>query len=181
MTAEFKILFALLSATVILPLSSAAQQQRGFAFGGTWSSRQCGISASISPEAGLFNEISISADLWDVLDGSEGCPGLIASYDRIYSIQTWSHRDSDISLFIGPGYSAGWVLDRGKDWGWLAGMDVIVGIMASFRTPVDLCFGFKAILGLHADVNSTHNSTLTFYKNGYQRAYLPELRIRYRF
>lgn len=179
MTAEFKPLIALLLATVISFPSAA--QQRGFAMGSSWSTRQCGLNASFSPDADAINEVSLCADLWDVLDGSSRTPGVIASYDKCYALRTWEHEDCGISLYLGPGFCAGWVMDKDKEWGWLAGMDILMGISASFRVPVEICFGLKAVLGLHADVNNPHNSTLTFYKNGWQRAYQPELRIRYRF
>lgn len=179
MTAEFKILATLLSATVISFPSAA--QQRGFALGSSWSTRECGLSASLSPGSDIVNELSLCADLWDVLDGDVGSPGVIASYDMCYTIRSWANPDCGISLYLGPGFCAGWVMDRDKEWGWMAGMDILLGICARFRVPIDLSFGFKVVLGLHANVNDSHNSTLTFYKNGWQRACQPELRLRYRF
>ena len=163
---------------LIAPLRAAAQKAE---LGIMSSPRSAGIALLLSGKGGSRSLIRTYVDLYKVIDGTCKSPGYKIDYHILYPLFDRSCPDGlSFHLSAGPGVTAGYVRDRGKEIGAAAGLSGVVSIAIVFRS-VTVSAGFSAALGCHMNFSNIHENTLEFYKNGVYQSYIPEITIRYRF
>ncbi len=177
--------------TAVLLLSSChsllAQQDgkfhRRLEAGGIFSFKGCGLSLVAPMKGGGMGEIRLLADFEHVLINHEARPGTRIQLLRHFGLKEMDLGDDlAIQLTGGPGLTAGLVRDRGKDAGYLIALSVGGGADFLFKTvPVSVFVGLSADIGAHVIIRNQYDNTMTFYQNGWRRAWYPEVSVKYRF
>lgn len=128
-----------------------------------------------------FHDITIAADLQDVLTGQSRLPGVRISYTMDYVLATASTDTFTLRWFAGPGFTAGYVRDMKSGFGIMAGICGNAGAEFSFRVPVCISISFTPCLATHISYGSGIPN-LDLYRSGIiLQSISPKLGIRYEF
>lgn len=128
-----------------------------------------------------FHDISIAADLQDVLTGQSRIPGVRLSYTMDYVLGTARTDTFTLRWFAGPGFTAGYVRDMRKGFGIMAGICGSAGAEFSFSVPVCISISFTPSLATHISYRS-EIPNLDLYRSGILlQSISPKLGIRYEF
>ena len=85
-----------------------------------------------------------------------------------------------LSWMAGPGLMFGYVSDSDNVFGFSGSVTAGTSLMFDFLRKVGIVLSFSADMGLHYSRSDGH-PVMRSYRNGYFRAYYPELRLLYQF
>lgn len=163
-------------------LANAQESETLFSGGLTQSPKAVGICASIDKHDHI-SSFSIVADLYKVLNGENGLPGVKMNYTVDLPIyQTISAKGNRYIWYAGPGVTAGVVRDFQSVMGVIGGLRGNVGFRTIFRDHFVVAAGFSADIAFHARQSAEKGTIeMKFYKNGVFRTMYPEVRLEYIF
>ena len=128
-----------------------------------------------------FAEISLKGETGEMFMGRTEIPGVSASFTWNMKIYDWTSRNGNtVSIFAGPGLTAGWGEDLKKPSGGFIGLKGRVGGECSFNRKVIISVSISPVIGTHA-VLLEDSIRMTYYRNGLLGAVIPEIGIKYRF
>ena len=128
-----------------------------------------------------FAEISLKGETGEMFMGRTEIPGVSASFTWNMKIYDWTSRNGNtVSIFAGPGLTAGWCEDLKKPSGGFIGLKGRVGGECSFNRKVIISVSVSPVIGTHA-VLLEDSIRMTYYRNGLLGAVIPEIGIKYRF
>ncbi|MBO8445286.1 MAG: hypothetical protein IAC23_06295 [Bacteroidetes bacterium] len=128
-----------------------------------------------------FHDMTLEADLYNVLSGKSRCPGIRFSYIKDFIFASSEHEDFVLNWYAGPGFTAGYVMDHAcEEYGLMTGLCANVGVEFNFEVPVCISIGLMPSLAAHF-VKEEGNLTLNIYTNGLMHILSPKLGIKYRF
>ena len=131
--------------------------------------------------ADSFAEISLKGEMGEMFMGRTEIPGVSASFIWNMKIYDWTSRNGNtVSIFAGPGLTAGWGEDLRKQSGGFIGLKGRVGGECSFNRKVIISVSVSPVIGSHA-VLLEDSIRMTYYRNGLLGAVIPEIGIKYRF
>ena len=176
-----RILPILILTLLLLPLEGRCEGERVL-LGGYFSPKACGVT-TVFPGEKVFHELRLSADLDGVIRGLTAYPGVRADWHMNYHIGNWKpSEEMQVRFYAGPGVMLGYVRDGDRGRGVAAALSGTIGAAFVFSSsPIRITLGFSGVLGCHATITGTRNSTLTLYRSGLRNTVIPELGIRYCF
>lgn len=128
-----------------------------------------------------FAEISLKGETGEMFMGRTEIPGVSASFTWNMKIYDWTSRNGNtVSIFAGPGLTAGWGEDLRKQSGGFIGLKGRVGGECSFNRKVIISVSVSPVIGTHAALLED-SIRMTYYRNGLLGAVIPEIGIKYRF
>lgn len=146
---------------------------------------------------GIFHTVTAYVDLYGIPSSRCLYPGFKANVSRQYSLKSWAKDGYSISMYAGPGVSAGYVRDhdkgRGIDLSTLISDNPGVAFAVSgdigwrfdFGGFVALDLSFTAEAGVHVRRNEKEKgyaaTSLSIYNNGLMQALYPQLIILFKF
>lgn len=176
-----------LTVALLLGCSEAFAQRRIERAGILNSPKGFGVSLGISQDdRGIYNTVSITADMEGILDGTEEYPGAKITWLHENVLKRGKIRDDvDYAFFWGGGFSAGFVKDHGaanRNHGIMAGMATGVGVVFIFSGRLDISASFSGELGLQLRKDENYGTMdLSWYENGVLKAFIPQITLYYRF
>ncbi|MCI1786025.1 MAG: hypothetical protein LKI59_07815 [Bacteroidales bacterium] len=125
----------------------------------------------------------VNADFHGIINGKTKMPGIMFSYFYNFeSVRRKLNTESYISFYAGPGTVAGYLKDKGKDFGAMGGLAADAGINMIFSKSFVISFGWSSEFAFHLKKSDNPDyNVMTLYKNGVYRWYYPELKILYEF
>ena len=145
------------------------------------SPRGFGLSIDYTTKSDIRNSFTVYADIYKMTDGSADAPGVkivYLHYNRIGGL-TGPHATYD--LFIAPGFSTGYVLDKDKVYpGILTAADISFALRMVPERHFELEFGVLTEIGLISGVGKGGTQT-GIYSNGLRQSLYPIIKIMYRF
>lgn len=185
-------LFSAVTASLMLSSSVTSLHARPKAAGITFS--YTGISLCYEHEIGKdrsYLDLSLKSEFSEYTLGRSEYPGISTSITWNSMLRQWTTSEGNIiSIFVGPGVTAGYGKDfpesakSGTSTGSYDG--VFFGIMGRavvecrFSRNVNLTAGISPIIGSHIVYNNGLMS-MKWYRNGLYYALVPEIGIKYRF
>ena len=151
--------------------------------GAFFSPKATGLSSLSSIGAGedAFIQADLLLDMNGVYRAWNESPGLQLRAAAEYVIIRGSFATGTaIRWMAGPGLMFGYVSDVDNVFGFTGCVTAETSLMFDFRRKVGIVFSFAADLGLHYRETEVH-PILKSYRNGYFRAYYPEIRLLYNF
>lgn len=147
------------------------------------SPRSAGAGVSFAPRGNSRSVLRLYADVLDMLGGKHKSPGVKTDYHMMFSHAPIKvNDDTDLILSIGPGVALGYVSDTDFKHEFAAGVSCMASAALRFRrVPLTVSVDFSAMAGFRATQKNQFDQTLTLYKNGLRRCWIPELTIAYRF
>ena len=174
-----KIKILLLTACVLL--SHANMNAGGFQTGTFHSPKGFGFCFDHPAVDGIINSYILYADLYGIWDGSKTVPGIKLVYLHQNRLLAFRLPETNAGLFIAPGFSTGYVTDRGKEGhGIVTAADISLSIRFSFEKAFELEAGFLLELGFFSQYQNNYTST-QLYENGLRNAARPHIKLLYRF
>ena len=180
-------LIPLIAAVLIMfPVASSAQS-RVERIGIVNSPKGFGISLGLKQnDRGIYNTLNLTADLEGILDATEDTPGIKLSYIHENILKSGTIReDVGYRLYIGGGFSAGFVKDHGpadRNHGAMLGMSAGAGVIFLFPGRIDIAISLTGEFGLHLRTDENYgNLDLAWYENGVIKAPIPQITLYYRF
>ena len=168
---------ALLSVGGGVPAAAAGPKSAGAGFAFTGISINWQQNASRS----TFHNISLEMDLYRVLSGESRTPGVRFSYVKDFIFASSEHENFTLNWYAGPGFTAGYVMDRGSEgYGLMAGLCADIGAEFNFDIPVCISIGLTPSIAAHV-AREEGNTAMDMYTNGLLHIISPKLGIRYRF
>ena len=160
-------------------LDAANRKDGGdWSLGGTFSLRGVGLGAERSSESGAaFESFSLTLDLIDILDGTASTPGLKATYHHNLIVQDF--QAGKYVLYLGPGLTAGRVRDTRGHLGLMAGLSGDAGLRMQCLHSITLSVEFQLDFALQ--FKNRIRPDMSLYATGIRNAYLPYVKIQYRF
>ena len=120
-------------------------------------------------------------DLYQVLSGESRTPGVRFSYVKDFIFASSEHENFTLNWYAGPGFTAGYVMDRGSEgYGLMAGLCADIGAEFNFDIPVCISIGLTPSFAAHV-AREEGNTAMDMYTNGLLHIISPKLGIRYRF
>lgn len=152
----------------------------GWAAGIASSPDHIGLTARTRDSDGLFNTFTLTLEMRGIYKGAEHSPGVQFSF--LHNRFIWQGRTPGgyrCMLYAGPGVTGGYVRNRGEDLGLMA------GVCGDIGGGVKLLGGITMAVELKADaaflISDLSSPSMTFYRAGLYRCWLPVLRIIYEF
>ncbi|MBO6169681.1 MAG: hypothetical protein J6O51_06885 [Bacteroidales bacterium] len=183
-------LYTLLTAVLLgllFPTLEANAQEAGL-FN---SPKGIGLVFRSAEKADAFNNLTAYVDIYGVATSRCSYPGYKMNFSRLYVFSRKPHDGYSISLYAGPGLSAGYVRDHDKGRGWdisslmsdnqgiMLGISGGAGCRFDFGTRVALDLSLTAEAGLHLRRNESEKNysatNLSIYNNGLLQAIYPQL------
>ena len=177
----------LIAAVLLLFPVAASAQSRVERIGIVNSPKEFGISLGLKQnDRGIYNSLSLTADLEGILDATENTPGIKLSYIHENILKSGTIRDDvGYRLYIGGGFSAGYVKDHGpsdRNHGAMLGMAAGAGVIFIFPGRIDIAAGVAGEFGLHLRTDEQYgNLDLSWYENGVIKSLIPKITLYYRF
>ena len=168
-----------LAAVLILASLFHLNAQNGVDAGLYMSGKGLGLSVDIFGKSTTeFTSVSVFSDMHGVVTGKHDSPGIRANLIRNFIFNDSCLDGGGKCLFYGgPGITAGYSRDNGKDFGPVVALSGHLGVSFMFE-KISFSIGMTADLGLHLLTNNNLNSNkLTFYKDGIFHALVPEVRL----
>lgn len=185
----------IIAAAVLLLLlpacPTAAAQEKGL---GLFVSPK-GVGATFNLPSGKnpssYNSFSVFADIYGMPMGKCYVPGYRAVYNRCNVIKEFSWRGADCYMYVGPGFSAGWVRDFEEGLldpevkyfhspGAMAGIGGTFGFNIRCRERLQLNLSWDVEVGVfYRHDNVMNNMVLSIYRNGLIQLLSPQLTIIY--
>ncbi len=157
-----------------------------------------GVGAAVRfPETGgIFYSATAFIDIYGVPTSRCSYPGFKANVSRFYVLEHTGRGAAQLTFYVGPGVSAGYVRDHDKG----RGIDLVslfgdnegialalsggAGCRFDFDGRVSLDLSFTGELGVHVrrneDERSYFSPSLSIYNNGIIQALYPQLTILFR-
>ena len=134
-------------------------------------------------EGGIIHNVRIMADPYGLMTGrSDDIPGVKGEYILMHVVKTVrSPKGYLYRITAGPGIMGGYVRDKGKPFGPVAGICGSVGMDLLLKKQVTISFGITTELGVHLDYRNRYNSRITLYKNGLLGTVYPSVSVKHRF
>ncbi|MBQ3883202.1 MAG: hypothetical protein II730_12000 [Bacteroidales bacterium] len=133
-------------------------------------------------EGGIIHNVRIMADPYGLMTGSDDIPGVKGVYILKHVVKTVrSQKGYLYRITAGPGIMGGYVRDKGKPFGPVAGICGNVGMDLLLKKQVTISFGITTELGVHMDYRNRYNSRITLYKNGLLGTVYPSVSVKHRF
>lgn len=166
----------------------------GLSLGGISSFKASGISLSYSAVPTQASgserkmdqvtyELRLLADMDGFLSGDIVHPGGKGQVFFMHSLLCGSLPGGGptYSLRAGPGLCAGYVRDGDLGWGFLFGLSAEVGMQFFFSRGVSVTLSVGNDIAGHLRYSSLQDNTLTLYRKGLTRTWMPQLGISYNF
>ena len=153
--------------------------------GTVFSTKEIGLTLMLRDRQGEspWHSLSILTDISGVINGIFDHPGYKVKYGCMYDIKSWeTQRGTRISLYTGPGASAGYVNERERRH--MKAMSSLCGnfgLSFMFGGTCTMDFGISGELGLCISGTSLSDTNMTLYRSGLRNFLTPELTINYRF
>ena len=141
------------------------------------SPRGVGLSGEFVRDPESFSGLTLTADLIDILDGTASSPGIKATYHYNVIVKGW--QDGKYQCYLGPGLTAGRVRDTQNHLGLMAGLSGDAGLRVHCLHSIIVSIEFQADFALQ--FKNRYHPDMSLYAAGFQRSYLPYLRIQYCF
>ena len=171
--------------STVLMLCFCLGARAGDRFAGLYNSpKGFGLSFCTERHESSFNTYSAVADLTGVITGEHSAPGIYFNYSRNTVLRSGVKGDALCVLYAGPGVSAGYLRDAGKEsYGAMVALSGTLGGRFLFGDRIALDLSINADLGVHLREKDHKGDGigLFLYKNGLFRTILPQLKIEYRF
>ncbi|MBQ6556054.1 MAG: hypothetical protein IJL86_00750 [Bacteroidales bacterium] len=183
-------LLALLICALLLPAKAASQEVGLFS-----SPKGVGVLWQGAEKNGAFNTAAAYVDIYGVVTSRCSFPGYKANFSRQYVFYRKDAGEWNLTLYAGPGLSAGYVHDHDKgrgvdlsalvadNQGFVFALSGDFGMRFEFPGAVVLNLSWTAEAGLHLRENERFkdSSNLSIYNNGFIQSLYPQLGILYRF
>lgn len=112
-----------------------------------------------------FDSLNLLADMGEVMLGRSSKPGVKLIYSHLYEFAGFRHPLAFVTMYAGPGISAGRVWDTGhSNFGWEASACGSFGCRIDFDRGVSIRAGLTAELG--AFIHEDAGLHLYLYRNG---------------
>lgn len=168
--------------TIVVGVRLSAQELNSFRIGTFHSTKGIGLSFESIVDELNFDSLSILADMNGVLTGEHSTPGLKVNYSRNIIFRSYEREESTISLYVGPGITAGHIRDAKSPTSIVAGIHGTLGAMISYNKNIDLSFALSTDIAFKLLRDHYKSSSiLGLYRSGVYRTIVPEIRIQYRF
>lgn len=151
--------------------------------GAFFSTKASGLSSmsSIGEDESRLLKTDILLDMNGVFRGWNSMPGLQIRVAGEYILASHVFSTGTGFRFLaGPGLVTGFVSDSDNAYGFVGGVSGGMSMLFDFRHDISISLSWSADFCLHYRAPERH-PTLTAYRNGLLRAYVPELRILYQF
>lgn len=151
--------------------------------GAFFSPKATGISSVSSVGTGedAFVQADLLLDMNGVYRAWNDSPGLQLRVAADYVIVRGAlATGTTLSWMAGPGLMFGYVSDSDNVFGFSGSVTAGTSLMFDFLRKVGIVLSFSADMGLHYSRSDGH-PVMRSYRNGYFRAYYPELRLLYQF
>ena len=154
-----------------------------------------GAAVQISSSEGAFDNFSLVADFSGLFTRRCDHPGVKFNYSHNYVFATTEKEGMRYQLYLGPGFTAGWLHDweKGrweqtggtafrKNYGGMAALSGSAGCRFIFERRLTLDLFWTAEVGIHIRRNEIQETpAISFYLNGIMQSLYPQLLIMYRF
>lgn len=125
-----------------------------------------------------FHSVSVWLDCFDRMFGNGGKVGAAANYSRHFTIRQWQAGSLSVMLYAGPGFSTGFVRDRGESFpGLMAGVTGSVGMKFDFNRGIGLDVSFCATAGFQVNAAESNGPVLDWYRRGLTHIPMPRIKI----
>ena len=175
---------ALISAALFfLPLSLPARPagEGDLYWGMVHSPKGFGASVEYPHKSRGFNVVSAYFDVYGIPSLRTSTPGLRVSFLHNLELAQGSLKDGDAtwSLYAGMGAMTGYLTERNLQNGLAAGLTGDFGVRFLFPSSFAVSLYLQGDLAVHLKMDD--GLTMTVYKNGLYRAWMPVLCISYNF
>lgn len=143
-----------------------------------------GFVAEFHKPEGSFQTLRLCADIYGLPSGRFDRPGAVFNYSSNHILSTTAKPECDISFYMGPGVSVGYVkdFDLGNNPGAMLALSGSLGWIFRFRGSLYLDFSWTVEAGMHLrHAENGEGSRLSLYKNGLFRSVIPQLCLIKRF
>ena len=163
--------------SLILALVSLHVQAQSSGLGLYQSMKGLGLSYDFSHARGTgFDCLTVFADTGDMMLGRSDKAGIKFGFNRLYGFAGFQHPMALVSLYDGPGISAGRVRDIGHtDYGWCLSACGTFGCRIDFDRGVSIRAGFTAEVG--AFIHKEKELHMSLYRNGLIHSAFPYIVI----
>lgn len=181
-------------ACLLLTLSCTALRGQTRLLGLFQSPKGAGLSLMLDRDGQELDCFTLRTDFYGVLTGRTEQVGFCLTYTHDYSIFVRERERCLLTLHAGAGGTGGYVHDYEKGFlsaydrrlerapGWMAALTGHIGLRADFRCRISVGLGFSVHPGIHLRTDpGTGALIVSLYRNGIQRAYLPQINLLYRF
>lgn len=145
------------------------------------SPRGFGLSIDYTTKSDIRNSFTVYADIYKLTDGSTAYPGIKIVYLHYNRIGGISGTHATYDLFIAPGFSTGYALDKDKEYpGIVTAADLSFAMRMVPQKHFELEFGVLTEIGLISGVGKGGTQT-GIYSNGLIQSLYPIIKIMYRF
>ena len=155
----------------------------GFCSGLYNSPKGFGLVAQFPSEEG-FRSLRLYADIYGLPSGGCDRPGAVLGYSINRILSTVRKAECDISFYMGPGVSAGYLkdFDLSHNQGAVLALSGSLGWIFAFRGSIYLDFSWTLEAGMHLRAAEDGGGLrLSLYKNGIYRSIIPQLCLIKRF
>lgn len=139
-----------------------------------------GITVRTPANDGIFNTFTLTAEMRNVLSGRETAPGVkfIFQHNRAIAGGMMGGQYPWM-LYAGPGVTCGYVRDLSPVYGLMAGVCGNIGIRTGFMNNLSLAAEFQGDIAFI--IRDISNPSMSMYRTGVYRCWIPVLRIAYAF
>lgn len=175
---------------VLLLLISVTASAVGYSGDGTrlsaglfQSTKGIGLSLGSRFEGNKYRSFSAILDLDGVLSGRSSSGGIKIRYTGNRILKEWnSNPELNTLIFVGSGFTAGYVRDSELHMGLMAGVSGVAGVRFDFISKLSLKLEWELDIAPHIYRSfDTKTFELGIYDNGFKKIYVPQLTISYRF
>lgn len=179
----------LLLAAFLLPAVIMSAQQNSVGFFN--SVKGFGVSFSMPTSEYEYESLTLFSDIYGIPSGRTKSPGVKFNYTHQFVLIDYELEDSVISLYAGPGLSAGYLFDHepgafadydvalAMNKGFACALSGTAGCLFNFSRGIVLDLFWTVEGGIHMRRDETlGNIDLKLYKNGFTQAWLPQLAVR---
>lgn len=173
----------LLSICGTLHAASAPQdiaRQYGWEAGLVNSPDHLGITVRTPANDGIFNTFTLTAEMKNVLSGRESAPGVKFIFQHNRAIAGGMMGGQYLwMLYAGPGVTCGYVRDLSPIYGFMTGVCGNIGICAGFMNNLSVAVEFQGDIAFI--IRDMSNPSMSMYRTGVYRCWIPVLKIAYAF
>lgn len=157
----------------------AQTAERTYSVGTFHSPKGFGITLSKQTKPEYFTDFEAIVDMMDVWSGLRASTGTKCTFTHNMFLGR-GVVDNDVlaEFYAGPGLTAGYARDMGKDFGVIAGLSGVVGCRLSFECGMQISLDFGMDIAAFISENNRYNNLeLSFYKGGVKHFLYPQIKI----
>lgn len=128
-----------------------------------------------------FINAGLQAEMLPVFIDRTNSPGVSVAVSCNFIIKEWTSRNNNvISMFAGPGVTAGMAHDFRKDFGYFLGLKGRLGAECRFDRNISISLSLNPVIGSHVILRDGYME-MKYYKIGLIETLIPEICISYSF